>query len=355
MKNGVADTWEDPALLDAVAKDLSAVVDEDAPETEPTPEPTDDGQADETESTTGPEGDVAEKEPSDSGESTPESASDEPAGDEDRPAIPDNHYRAAIHMGMKPEEISELYDADPKLALKTLAKCHEMTNAASRQLGELGQAMRRANTTATPAVTTTPAADGKRAKLEKLLKEKYADDPVVDTLLELLPQDAPAPAPTQAHREAPAPAVQWSIDEEVAIRQQIGTFFADPDLEPYTDFYGSAKDANGSMVGTVDHLTPGQKANRTAMLERAQLILEGANALGTKLSVAEAMERAHLEVSAPMAETVVRERIKSSLVKRAKGVTLKPSAGKNLSGKTGGYDAKEHQKAVAAELKSVFG
>ncbi|MEN6333486.1 MAG: hypothetical protein ABFE01_04445, partial [Phycisphaerales bacterium] len=72
---------------------------------------------------------------------TPEPKTDEPAAEETK-AIPDSHYRAALHMGYTPEEIGALYDANPDLALKTVAKAYESVNAVSRQLGELGQRAR---------------------------------------------------------------------------------------------------------------------------------------------------------------------------------------------------------------------
>jgi hypothetical protein len=225
-----------------------------------------------------------------------------------------------------------------------------MTNAASRQLGELGQALRKAKESAAPA---TPPGESKRAKAIKAIKEKYADDPMVDVLIELLPPETPVtPAPTPA---VTTPAPQRSIDEEIAVRQQISTFFADPDLEAYGDFYGPAKGPDGSAISTWDHLTPGQKANRLEMLGRAQLILDGAEATGMKISAAEAMERAHLEVSAPIATQIVREQIKASVTKRAKGVTLKPSAGKTPPPKGGKYDEQKHIQEVASELKTIFG
>jgi hypothetical protein len=91
------------------------------------------------------------------------------------------------------------------------------------------------------------------------------------------------------------------------------------------------------------------------MLERAQLMLDGAEATGIKLSAVEAMERAHLEVSAPITSQIVREQIKASVVKRAKGVTLKPSAGKTPPAKGEAYNEQEHIKEVGVQLKSIFG
>jgi Ni,Fe-hydrogenase I large subunit len=178
--------------------------------------------------------------------------------------------------------------------------------------------------------------------------------PLLEALVDLIP-DQPPTRPQAPVTPEPIQDRQVEVEREIAVRQQISTFFADPDLEAYSEFYGPAKGADGSAVSTWEHLTPGQRANRLSMLERAQLILDGAEATGLKLSTTEAMERAHLEVSAPIAQQIVREKIKASVVKRAKGVTIKPSAGKTPPPKAGKYDEKQHIADVAAELKSVFG
>jgi hypothetical protein len=385
MKNGVAENWEDPELVESVAKDLEAFnkeTDDDdggtpKPE-EPTPQVTDDEPAAADEPTPNPDAsgtkEDAQASPDTAGEkdATPAKGGGEPAGEkkesEERPAIPDAHFRAAVHVLKMPADqaaakISALYDKDPEVALQWLATCYEQVNAASRQLGELGQAMRKAREASTvppqaaPDAVAAPAADAKLAAKIAKLRSKYEDDPVIDVLEELLMerQSTAAPAPTAPTAKPAVASADRSVDEEIAIRQQISTFFADPDLEAYEDFYGPAKGPDGSAVGTWDHLTPGQKANRLEMLQRAQLILDGAEAAGMKLSTAEAMERAHLEVSAPIVSQIVREKIKASVVKRAKGVTLKPSAGKTPPASGGKYNEQEHIKEVGEMLKEIFG
>lgn len=344
-ENKPAENWDDPQLLEDVTK---AFDDLDA---EPTPEPAEEP-AGEPDPTPEPEPEPAEEpqdEPETAGEDdpTPEPEEpEEPAGEDETVAIPDSHYRAAVHMGMTAEEIAELVDKDPAVATKTLAKCYEMVNASSRQLGELGQRMRKMQEA--PAAQPQAKEDPRIAKL----REKYEDDPIVDLVAELLNErQQPAAPPAQEPAQSPT----RSVDEEIAVRQQITTFFADPDMEAYEDFYGPAKNSEGSLVGTWDHLTPGQRANRLEMLNRAQLILDGAEAAGMNLSAAEAMERAHLEVAAPMTERIVRERIKSAVVKRAKGATLRPSGTKTPPPTGGQYSQQEHEKEVGAMIKDIFG
>jgi hypothetical protein len=275
-------------------------------------------------------------------ESTPVKSEESPA--EDRPAIPDSHYRAALHMGMKAEEVGELYDQNPALALKTLAKCYEMINASSKQLGELGQRARqlKEQSPAAPQVT-----DDKTAKFMAGLKEKYADDPIVDLVGELLKGRQPEPrAETRPQPVQSDPQVE--IERQVAVRQQINTFFTADEMNAYDDFYGKT-----SQTGDWQALTPGQRANRIEVCNRAQLVLDGAAMTGMQMSAAEAMERAHLEVAAPLAEQFIRERIVKSVTRRAKGATLKPSGSKTPASAAGSYNKETAIQEVGALLKQL--
>jgi hypothetical protein len=273
----------------------------------------------------------------------PVKPAEEPKAD-DQPAIPDSHYRAAIHMGAKPEQIAKLYDADPEVALEYVAKCHEMVNASSKQLGELGQKARQMQTA--PAAPVQPTVSRKEVVMRKL-KEKYEDDPIIDLIGELIP-DTPAPTVTPERPQPAAPA--QDIEQVIAIRQQINTFFGTDDMNLYGEFYGKVP-----QTGDWSQLTPGQRANRKEVCDRAQGILDGAAVAGMTMSTADALERAHLEVAAPMAEQVVRERITASMQKRAKGVTLKPSGSKTPAPTGDTYSKGTAIQEMGAELKKVFG
>lgn len=279
-------------------------------------------------------------------ESTPATGDGKPAGD--TKAIPDSHFRAALHMGWKPEDIGELYDKSPEVALKTLAKCYEQVNATSRQLGELGQRARQLKEQPPQQPQPQPQQPGRKESLLKKLKEKYEDDPIIDILGELIPDQTPTPERPRQRQPEPQYTLP-SIDQEIAVRQQINTFFTADEMDVYQDFYGTT-----SQAGGWDTLTPGQRANRLEVCNRAQNILDGAAMAGMQVSTAEALERAHLEVAAPMAEQFVRERIVKSAQKRAAGVVLKPSSTKTPA-QAGAYNKEQAIKDVSAEINKIFG
>jgi len=277
-------------------------------------------------------------------------------GEEDgKPALPDSHYRAAIRMGMTTEEISELYDQSPATAVKTLAKCYEMVNKTSQQLGALGRAVHKNQTTvpnapAQPAQESPP--DARINKLIERIRDHYdsPDDPMAEVLIEVLKDRAqPKPQPQAQPSQPEIPG--RSLEEEIAARQQINVFFGSEDLEPYQELYGS----NSGDLGDWRHLSQIQRDNRVEVCERAQMILYGAAATGMEMSTAEALERAHFEIAAPMAEEVVRNRMITSAKKRERGLTLKPNGSRSLdrSGDSK-FNKKEAVDEVASKLREVF-
>lgn len=268
----------------------------------------------------------------------------ESADTDERPAIPDSHYRAMLHKDWKPEDIAEFYDANPKLALKVFAKGYEEINAVSKQLGELGQKARQLREpSAAPVVAPTT---NRKAEVKALLRKEYEDSPALEALVDLIPDAKPEYRPTVD----PAASQEVEIERQVAVRQQINGFFGADEMNVFGDFYGKV-----SQVGDWGQLTPGQRANRTEVCNRAQNILDGAAFSGMQLSSAEALEMAHLSVTAPLAEQFVRERIVKSVQKRAAGVTLKPSGSKTPAPAAGVYSKEQAVTEMGAELRKVFG
>ena len=129
--------YDESKLLDKISKNLSEVKSLDVePVEDSTPVEEPDESADDSDSTPPMPKLRPKQEAADDVDPTPADSDDEPAEDDtkagDKPAIPDNHYRAAVHQGWKPEDIKELYDSNPKLALKTLKKIHEDSHQVSQ-------------------------------------------------------------------------------------------------------------------------------------------------------------------------------------------------------------------------------
>ena len=315
--------------------------------------------AEPTESTPEPK---EKEEPAEEEESTPkkeeeeesEAKKDEEVNDKDEdaldkgtdesdetPPISDAYRRAAIHRGWTDEEVDELYKSNPELCEKTLAKVHEEVNRASKDFAAIGRARKeQANKTEQivqpqPVVPEQPVASA--IDLTKLRDQYGADDPMI-TVVEAIQQRAIAAEQAtatlraelaQQRTEQPQQVSAAVERERQALGQQINTFFNDEAAKLYDDFYGTVeKGANWD-----DTLIPGQVANRIAVIEMADQIFAGAESLGRAIEFEEAMQLAHMSVSAPMKERVVRERITKEVTKRGKTLTLKPSSAAKPEGK----------------------
>jgi len=252
----------------------------------------------------------------------------------DKVELSEAHYRAAIHQEWKPEEIKEFLKANPELAKRTFAKMYNDTNKSSRDFAAIGRAkleLAKKGTVSAATVVESPEkkSEFKEIDIEKLRKE-YDNDPIIAIVEQQQKQNKALYDKVQAMTEQPDPAVRdeatirASIQEEAALEQQITTFFVSDDIKMYDDFYGALpKDAKNW-----DTLTQDQKLNRWNVLQMADQMLIGAQSQGRNMDVNEALTLAHLSVSEPMREKVIRDEIKTKVVKRSKGLSLKPSSGK---------------------------
>ncbi len=290
-------------------------------------------------------------------------AKDEDAGkgkDEkkDVPPLSDAYYRAAIHRGWKPEEIDEQYKANPELTVRTLGNIYEAVNRTSKEFASLGRAVKeQAAVAVKPEEKLETKSEFKGLDIEQLRKE-YPNEPMVDLVQTMQEQNKALFDEAQALKATrPAPAtgqpsdaqVQAISQETAAIEQQIETFFRADELKGYEDFYGTVpKD-----VTVWDSLTPGQKMNRWTVIEMMDQMIVGARTLGRELKIDETLNLAHLSVTEPIREKVIREGIKAEVTKRGSNLTLKPS-GTSQPGDTKPQTKQELEEATIERLGKVF-
>lgn len=305
---------------------------------------------------------TSEPEPTDDGEPTLVEPDGEAAGDgktePDKLALPDNYFRAAQHQGWKPEEIAEFFDKDPEKALKTFGKIYESTNNLSQQFAQLGRSAIELQKKKVEPIAPTPVVESKPALDVEKLRKQYEDDPFGATV-ELMKAftEKPVTAPQAAQIPQPPTGInRQTFEEDIAILQQCNQFFGSEDMKVYEDFYGPTKGENGMDLYDWRVLSPGQNANRQAVIVLADQIISGAELQGREMSVAQGLELAHLSLTRPMTEQVVRERLVSQVKQRSKGITLKPSGATNVPSSGTGEGAKTEEQAlanVAARLKAL--
>lgn len=270
-----------------------------------------------------------------------ESATSEESDDSQDNGIIDAYYRAAVHQGWTPEEIQELYKHDPELAVKTCKKLYESTNKLSTEFATLGRAKlqqeQEANKSKVDAVkANVPVID------LKPLQEQYGEDsPLVQVMQALIPVITSKQETSNKNTET-----DTSSTNNAAMRQLVDSFFARPDIVVYDNFYGKGNDVN--------ELTHKQFQNRYRVTTLADEILIGAEAMGRKMTEDEALEAAHLQVSEPVRETVIRRGIVKQIKKRSKSITLKPQTtaqNANTDGKVSQTELEQRTEARLSKLK----
>jgi hypothetical protein len=163
------------------------------------------------------------------------------------------------------------------------------------------------------------------------LREQYGEDagPLIETIeaqnkmlqqiAESMPANEPETKPEPSHFESKA--------EENNIEQQIWNWFESDGMKPYEKVYGKL-----GFGETWEDLSPSQLQHRMKVLEKADQIAGGAHLQGRELPLDEALEAAHLLVTQKYRDDVLIDGVKAKVVKRGKGVTLKPSKGKRRPG-----------------------
>ena len=273
---------------------------------------------------------------------------------EELKGISDAYYRAAKHQGWENKDIEDLYKTDPDLANRTFSRLLENTNRLSQEFASIGRSKQQQQRveikTEQKKETDEPESDG--IDIAKLRKE-YNDDPIVDLIEQQQKQYNILRKDLDSIRTA-SPAtnedeLRVKLQEEENVNKEIQRYFNADDLKQYSDFYGVVPKGSSGWDG----LTTEQRTKRIDVLELADQILTGAEMQGRKMDVSEALESAHLVVSEPQREKIIREDIKSKVVKRGNGLTLKPNSGTSQA-KTGKTSEADLEATTEQRLAKVF-
>lgn len=319
--------YEKPEVVSSVADHLAAFREKAHIET-PTPAPA----PQETEEQPTPE---VHEDVTPAAEPAPEPEVKPEAGSKEAPTIPENIYRAAIHSGWKPEEIAEFHKANPEQAMKVFEKLHKSVNDLSRQFAEIGRTRIAAERQAEQVQQTRQQQTAKPPSFVDVeaLRKKDPENallPVVETLNQALQDFA-----VQQGRTPRAQTTQARTQEDIALATQVMTFLGADQLKVYNDFYGPAYDEHRMPTYDGHGLSPGQQANRDALLEYADSIWVGAKMHGRELAVPEALGLAHSLLTENIRTQKVRQELVGQVKQRSKGMTLRPTASNPVPADTG--------------------
>jgi hypothetical protein len=235
--------------------------------------------------------------------------------------LPAAYVRTAKARGWTDQEIADFTKASPDLSMKTFERMHESRTKEIQEWAELGRKVRQtpAQVTAQPVVpSVVPVTSAGPAVLAPInvpdMVAKFGNQELIEALA----------GPVNAAIAALGPIVQGARSaQETAVKTQKETlgkivhdFFTAKEMVPFAASYGTDEAV----------LTAPQITTRQSVLEMADALLAGAAFQGRRLSVQEALTLAHDSVSSGIKESTIREKIRTSVTRREKQITLKPTA-----------------------------
>lgn len=308
---------EDPKIVDAVQAHLDAFGDLEEGSNTPVAKAKPAETPFEEQVETPPDGEEAKVETPAEGKSVEEAASSDST-------LPAAYFRTAKARGWTDQEIVDFHRANPDLSLKTFERMHESRTQEINTWAELGRKARsgRVEAQAAPSPGATPAASvatGEAVSLRPIdaraMAEKYGQDP--DMIGEMLaPVNAMIAAITPVLGEVRATRERETATHMATLAKTVRDFFISPDKKAFADVYGVDDTA----------LTAPQVDTRTKVLEMADALISGAAAQGRGITNDEALTMAHDSVTSGLRENIIRDTIRKNVVKRAKGLSLKPTA-----------------------------
>jgi hypothetical protein len=232
--------------------------------------------------------------------------------------LPAAYVRSAKARGWTDAEIVSFSKTNPELALKTLERMHTSRVSEVQEWAELGRRVRQGGNPIPAQAQVAQPAMQSQTGLQPInvqeMVEKYGNEDLIKALA----------GPVNAAISMLDPLVQNARVSQVRAQQAqmetlgktVQEFFTAGEMKPYAEVYGKS----------INALTAPQVEMRSKVLETADALIAGAAFQGRQLSVPEALSLAHDSVASGLKENIIRETIRTSVQKRARSLTLKPTA-----------------------------
>ncbi|MBE3119232.1 MAG: hypothetical protein IMZ50_10825 [Candidatus Atribacteria bacterium] len=269
------------------------------------------------------------------------------------PTLPRAYVRAAKYYGVEEDEINELFETSPDLALKHYGAMARSMSAETASWAKLGREKSEQVAAEVRQTAEARKAAGKSdaTSIKDLLKpvdvdaliEQFGNPDLIRTIV----------GPMNDLREALAPMLE-KIEgshgfigrmQAAQTRQLLDGFFSAGEMSDYGEFYGA----------DTGKLTEDQCNARNKVLVMADNILTGSRERGRELSMEQALQIAHDSVTAGIKTETIRKSLKKSVVARGKGLSLKPShrGGADVPGAP--KTEKQLEAAAKSNLARLFG
>lgn len=271
-------------------------------------------------------------------------ADDEEAVDEDEdkkssPTLPATYRRSLKAYGWEDAEIDAAMSDNAEQFTLTAMKIHRTRNDEISKFADAGRRLRQGESDPEP-----KKAPAKFSTINRdALIEKYGNEEIIDALLG--PMQERIDALDVLMPEVRASAASAKRVQQDTLGKMIDTFFEGSEMVPYNGLYGEPGTAR----------TPEQTEKFNGVLELADAIVAGAAEQGRTITFEDAMESAHADISKGYAEKAVRSKIKKTVKKRNKSLSLKPShSGKVKKSSDKPNTRKQLETKTQAALAKVF-
>ena len=239
--------------------------------------------------------------------------------------LPENYFQAMRHVGWESEKIKKTFEKDPEQALKDFKFYHDSQNYITQQTSDLGRTQKAATERATEeAVKKEEKSEFKGVDLKAVEDEFGEDNPAAVAIIKALNDGQKVMYDEIQSLKQQQVQQQGPSDEERTIWNTIVTHFDSDSMKGFGEFYGKIEDGKNWDQS----LTGAQFQTRMKVIHEADAYCAGMKLQGKDVEFSEALRRAHLVVSAPIQETILREELHSKIKKRSKGITVKTSGRK---------------------------
>lgn len=243
--------------------------------------------------------------------------------DDETLTLPASHVQTALRLGMSEDEVKENFDKNPEAMISLLGALHKGENGLNARYAEQGRAIAQ-KYVADQKVTGDEDTSSESFVDLKKLRGRFDDDDeeakaLIDGVIKPLNDALVKLQKTVGQQVQPTGQPAYSQQEERAIQSEVNNFFDNDRLKEYQEYYGTVKP--GEDPRTV--LTGAQFKHRGDVCREGNFIKLGAAESGEQLTVSDVLQRAHSQITEPMREVMIREKITSKIKKRAKGLSVK--------------------------------
>ncbi len=266
-----------------------------------------------------------------------------------------SHIQTAVRLGMSEDKVKEHFDKNPEAMISLLAELHKGENGLSARYAQMGRAIQQKQIADQKTTVDEDTSSESLVDLKKL-RARFDDDDeeaaaLIDGVIKPLSDALVKMQKQMDQRVQPNDQTAYSQQEDRAVQSEVNNFFDNDQLKEFRDYYGTVKPGEDPRVA----LTGAQFQHRGEVCKEGSSIRIGADFSGEKLTVSDVLQRAHLQLTEPMREEMIREEISSKIKKRAKGLSVKAGTKKVPKTPSSGDATKQLELTTKARLKKVFG